>query len=263
MKRTVKLFLFVFAVLSVFMDPVCVAAVKPSGNIVERRVSLGDFDKIETMRVKVEYTLGTPGEAMLKAPDNVIDRIAVEVKDGTLDVYVKEGSNITGDLNAVLTVSSSRLRGVEAYLAGSVNVKSSLALDGEMKVEAATSGAVTLGNITCEGLVVESYTASMVTIADVNSKDDVKIEAFSSGMVNIKSLIAEDLKIESFTAGNVKIESGSLDEVELEAYTNGKINLGANFRKGEAEAFTGGIIRTNTVNLSKIDTATGGKIKNR
>lgn len=263
MKRTVTLILFVITVFSVFMAPGCYAAIKPNDNIVERRVSLGDFDKIETMRVKVEYTIGTPGEAVLKAPDNVIDRIAVEVKDGTLDVYIKKGPNINGALNAVLTVSSSSLRGVEAYLAGSVNVKSPLVLHREMKVEAATSGSVTLGNITCDGLDVESYTASTVTIADVKSTDDVKIEAFTSGHVNISSLVAEDLKVESFTGGKVNIGGGSLVEVDLEAYTNGKINLGAGFRKGEAEAFTGGVIRTDTANLSKIETATGGKIQNR
>ena len=243
MKRTTLLILSILAVATMMLAQSCKFKVKPSDNMQTRTIILGDFYRIETARVVVEYSEGTPGEATLTAPDNVIDDIIVTVKDGKLVVRPREVNRYESDINATLIVSSTGLTKIEADLAGRVVAKTPLCIASDFKAEANTAGSIRLDSLKCAKADIEANTAGTIRISTLLADTKVDLEANTAGNIKIDTINTDRLDAEANTAGNIRVSAGNVNFADLEANTAGNIKVDATGADRKAESTTGGNIR--------------------
>ena len=271
MKKLV-IFLFVFAAAVVAawtMITVCkngsfnLRSIVPSEQMESREISIGDFDEIETSRVHIEYTVGTPGKAILTAPVNVIDDITVKNYEGELEVYADNNTNYKGPLNATLTVSSSRIKDIDASLSAKVNVNSAVISDDKIDLFASTSARINIDSVVCNEAEFIAKTSGGITIISLKCSDKAFLKASTSGKLQVSDLTADKIEAESSTSANIKVDSGKTTKIDLDATTSSKIEMLADYEGGKADASTSGQIALATDRLTERATSTHGRIKVR
>lgn len=243
MKRTTLLIVSILSVASMMLAQSCNFKVKPSDNMQTRTIILGDFQRIETARVAVEYSVGTPGEATLTAPDNVIDDIVVTVKDGKLEVSPRDKSRYENDIKATLTVSSTGVDKLEADLAGRIIVKTPLTAASGFKAEANTAGVINIDTLHCDKADFEANTAGNIKVGSLLAKTKADLDANTAGHIKIDSIQVDRLDAEANTAGNIRVKAGNVNFADLEANTAGNIKVDATCASRKAESNTGGNVR--------------------
>lgn len=237
---------------------------KSSGQEI-RTFNIGDFSEMDISMCNVVYTIGTPGEAVLTAPANLIDKYEVVVKNGKLVVSFNNKENdkeIQVNINnqVVLHVSSNSLEEIEAYNLSNVTILSPIVLHDEFKVEAATTATIELGTVVCEEFSAEVSTASNLTIARLDCKE-ADIEVNTSSKAKIQSSHISLTKVEANTCGSISFDEGNVGKVKFSANTIGKLQCKAYVESGKLEADTGGKIECSLQNVD-VECDTGGKVKN-
>lgn len=217
-----------------------------SSAMTTRQLNLADFNEIETERINVVYTIGTPGTATLTAPDNIIDLLEVKVRDHKLiaRVNLRENNRLNGinnaRLNATLTVSSSAVKEVEAYLSAKVTVKSDINITSDFDAETSTSGSIEFKSVKCNSFDAECSTSGSIVLPSLTcNKTD--LETSTSGLIDIKTLICSKSELEASTSSNIKINNITADYAEATASTSGNITVkGGKVINSELEASTSG-----------------------
>lgn len=234
-----------------------------SRNIETRTLTLGDFDEIETSRVDVVYTIGTPGTATLTAPENIIDEIEIYVKNGELHVGLdKDVCRNVGNLNAKLTVSSTSLSEIYAKVSAKVQVNSDIVTADDFDAVATTSATIDLKNVTCKDFKGRTTTSADIRVDTVMCKD-FDCELSTSGSFSVSKAVAEKSEIETTTSATAEVGSGSLGIVKLDSTTGARIKVLAEISGGKAKATTGASIKCDRSNLTEVKTSTGGQIRQR
>lgn len=239
----------------------CGGIVRPSENIVSRTLTLGDFDKIDTRIVKVRYSVGAPGDATLSAPDNVIDNVVVEVRDGELFATLKNNVGYSGEMEITLVVQSSALREVECAAAGSVTVLTDLTVSGEFSADISSAGLLKVGTLHCNKADMEVSSAANITIDSLKVADKADLEASSAASISVGSISGLRLDADASSAASITVAGGRVNKVDLSSSSGAQVKVGAAFGTGKAEASSGGSVRTNTRNLSDIDSSSGGSVR--
>lgn len=218
--------------------------VELTGADVTRSMNVGEITEIETSQIDVVYTPGAnPGTITITAPETAMDYINVRVDDGELKCSLRQGVNLVrNDRRIVVAVAAPAVKSFEANLSAKIEINGHLNV-GKLDIETSTSGSVTAGEITVQ------------TEAD--------IETSTSGSVSIATLNCNELKLESSTSGAITV-GGAAQRADYEASTSGNIdanNLCA--LSGKLEANTSGHIKSYVVNVTHLETATGGTVTNR
>lgn len=233
----------------------------PSKNIVSRELALGDFDEIDASRVDIEYTIGTPGKAILSAPDNVIDAINVDIRNGELKVSVDDRKNYNGKLNATLKVSSSSIKDIEAALSAHVDVKSPVITVEKLDLNASTSAEITIDSVVCEEADFVTKTSSEITVASLTCSDKAFLKASTSANLSVGKLCANKTEAESSTSASIRVNSGKTTKIDLDASTSSDIEMFADYDFGKADASTSGNINLSYDKLTERATSTRGRIR--
>jgi len=213
----------------------------PSGKTIMRTYNLGNFRELEVSQINVELKQSPAGQAVLKAPADILDRIVIEKDDDEVKIYVK-GNNNKSNINATLTLSSDAVKDIEANCAATVNISGELRSADEIDLSANTAATINAATVSCRDADVESSTAATV---------------------NIKRMVCSGkLDAEASTAGTVNIKEGTAAYASLEASTAGTVNVKADLGGGKAEASTGGNITAPTSKLA-IKTSAGGSVSSK
>lgn len=180
----------------------------PSKNYVTKKVHTGSFKGISTSTsIDVLYTQ-TAGsrDVEVYAPDNLMEYIKVEVKEGVLNVRFKSkdknGLNIRGTHNINVSVSAPAVSELRTSSSGDIILQNGLKTDGDVRMYASSSGDIKGGEVVCTSL---SLTAS------------------SSGDVKISKVTAESVNAQSSSSGDI-ILSGITDTAHLSASSSGDVS---------------------------------------
>lgn len=238
--------------------------ISPSSNMITRTVNISNFDEIDASRVKVVYTPGRADRrATITAPDNVMQYVEVTCSDGTLDCSIAENVQIQGGGSSCVTIAVTA-PGVEEFnacLSAVIEIMGDLNVD-EFSAEASTSGSITARAITArEDVELDANTSGNVKVGQISARK-LSVDASTSGSVRVSSADVQRLNAEASTSGSLKVEGGSADYVDCEASTSGSVNIaGVRGSRGKLEATTSGSIRAN-VPGARTETSTGGSIRN-
>lgn len=187
----------VFCVASTFCDK----ALKGSGHVVTRTVTLTAFDEVEASRaVNVILIEGTSQQAEIKADDNIIDYVVVRVEEGELKIGIDPSIQSISNVNVTVTVPT----------------------DGKIKQLEANSAARIASHVVLQSNDLELNTSSAAAI-DVKA-NVTKCDAEATSASEIKADIeASECKIETSSAAKIFL-SGSADRCELEASSAATFN---------------------------------------
>lgn len=227
-----------------------------------RTFKIGDFRKMEISMCNVEYTIGTPGDAVLTAPANLIDKYEVVVKNGKLIVRFKdlsESHRINYTDAVKLRVSSKSLEEIEASTSSKVSVLSPIVVNGELEIEVSTTASVNFDTVVCGEISAEVSTASYLTINRLDSKK-ADLNSDTASNIKIQTAHISYTKLEADTSGSIDIAEGNVGKIDFASNTAGSIRCKAAVEGGKVEANTGGSIRCPIQNVNK-DCDRGGSIK--
>ena len=186
-----------------------IITIKSDKDNIEHKLDVrGSFDAIESKGVTdVKYVDG-PLSVVLSAPEEIIDEISVEVKDGSLVVGMKHEGPLNGRFHSCLTVSAPGVTKFYSYGTG----------DFEM------------ANLTGKDIVFETYGTGDFEAVSVKCAD-FKLISAGTGDADIRTLSADfadmstsgtgDFEIGTIQAGRLKITAGGTGDVEIKS---GRVN---------------------------------------
>lgn len=199
----------------------CTRVVAASRNYVTRQVETGSFNGISTSNsVDVVYTQSTGSPRVeIYAPDNEIDRITVETRDGILRVGIKGDNNhkVWGSAKREVRVSAPAVNSLEASSSGDIILKNSLTSNGNITISVSSSGDVIGDNISCTGNIDLSASSSGDIKAGNMKCRNLTASASSSGDVKIGTLSCDNFTAYAGSSGDVVVRMLTAQNVKANA----------------------------------------------
>ncbi len=124
-----------------------------SGRLVTEEVRVGAFDKISARHNAAVYVVeGTPGTVSLKADDNIMEYVEVEVEKGTLKIGFRDGFRSFNNVTLEVTIpSDGKLSGLSVSGASKIAAVPVLTADAvELKVSGASKLAANVKCAACD-----------------------------------------------------------------------------------------------------------------
>ncbi|MEL6537039.1 MAG: head GIN domain-containing protein [Bacteroidota bacterium] len=167
-----------------------------SGNILEETRDVGDFSEVRAESfLDVYLSQGSSQSVMVKADDNIIDKITVEVKGSTLVIGYEKGSWNMNNITAKVYVTATTLNGVKSTGSSDIIIESDIEA-GDFELESSGSS----------DIVAKSHTLRVA---------DLKVSSSGSSDIVVKDLVAED--ISATTSGSSDIElAGEGDSLDVD-----------------------------------------------
>jgi len=185
--------------------------VRGSGQVVERDLDVGGFDRIEVASaLDVTVVAADEAGATVRGDDNVVDRVEADVRRDTLRLSLEDEVSLTGAELAIevrvpelvgLRVSGASSVTLEPAVPAeelSVELSGAASLDGQVSVDALTATLAGASDLTLEGgadrATVEADGASELDLADLTVGElEVSLSGASSGEVTVTDTLAVEL----------------------------------------------------------------------
>lgn len=156
-------------------DELDMEEIEASNTFVTRTYELDVFDRIEcSFPCEIIYTQG-PQSVKLSVPDNIVNKIAVEVEDGLLKVYATSNLRRVNDVK--LFVSAMSLKAFTANGAVDFETKGEFVAE-NFKIVANGASEIDIERITAGTLTIDVNGAAD---ADINNIDCVKLDVYIKG----------------------------------------------------------------------------------
>lgn len=156
-------------------DELDLEVVEASNTYVTKTYELDVFDRIEcSFPCEIIYTQG-PQSVKLSVPDNIVNKIAVEVEDGLLKVYATSNLRRVNDVK--LFVSAMSLKAFTANGAVDFETKGEFVAE-NFKIVANGASEIDIERITAGTLTIDVNGAAD---ADINNIDCVKLDVYIKG----------------------------------------------------------------------------------
>ncbi len=242
----------------------CAKIVKVNRNYVTRTVELPAFTGITAGNtVDVVYSQTTGAQSIeIYAPDDEIDRITVEVRDGMLHVGMKDLNRriIGGPVKREVRVSAPAVNYLEATSSSDIKLNSGLRAEGDVTISANSSGDVIGNNVTCTGnMTLSSSSSGDVKLRDVRC-NTLLAKANSSGDVKINALSCTDLSAYASSSGDVVVGMLDAQNVVADASSSGDVKLSGSCVNANLRASSSGDVKAaglTVVNLTKNESSSG------
>jgi hypothetical protein len=200
-----QLFLFVLFGTMIFTSCIDVFNEKVNGNgnvtTVHRNVSNTEIIKSHGS-FDVNIMQGeTPGLS-IEADENLIPYIITENAEGGVVIHTKEGYNLSSDNKIKITVTTNKLREVEAAGSGNITGTGKFTGSDYLNIGIAGSGDVTLEANTPR---IDSHIGGSGNITLSGETKNSKIEIAGDGNYRAENLLSEDVEIHIAGSGNAKV----------------------------------------------------------
>lgn len=250
--------------------------IRGNGHIVARTQSIPAFEAIDASRgIKVTVTEAKAGIVRIEADDNLIDKVIVEVKNGTLRIGIDPSVKNLSDHHVAVTVPyHTKIGALEASSAASIRcdrplkaAKTSLSASSASKIETdvestnckidASSAAKIIAAVTAEECEIETSSAAkaVATLATRKCSFDAssasKIEAKGTAgqceadLDSAAKLSADEFEVQDY---DIEISSGAAADIRC----TGTLR---------AEASSGGSVRYSGDCSTRIEKSSGGSIR--
>lgn len=178
--------------------------IKGNGKVVSKERTLSSFDKINSGG-SVDITIDQNGKesVTVETDENLQDAIITEVKDGALNIHVKEKINVNAT-KLVVHVSCSQLKAINSGGSGDVKTLSKISAD-DFSISHVGSGDFDLT------LAVKKLKISTAGSGDYvlkGSADEFNLSSAGSGNIVAKELACTTAKISSAGSGDVVLKKG-------------------------------------------------------
>ncbi len=183
---------------------------KGNGNITKETRVVSDFDKI-AIAGSIDLTIDQNGkeELAVETDQNLQNLIITEVKDGTLNIHVKNGVSVSYNKINV-HVSCKQLKMISSGGSGNVNSVSKIN-SGDFSISSGGSGNYKL-ELNVDDLKISSGGSGNFTLK--GNAEEVNYTGAGSGNVNAKELnISETCNISIAGSGDVKLKKGTKAKV--------------------------------------------------
>jgi len=210
-----------------------------SGNVVDSDLPISGIESVSlATQGKMTIEFGPREQLIIRADDNLIDYIDVEVKNGDLRIKKEEGYNLKpkSKIEYFLTVPS--LNEVRLLSSGDI-IMPDLAVDA-FKAELLSSGDLTIGDLNTRSFELRILSSGDVEMGDLKADEfqahllssgdfdvqriDVPMVEFkllSSGDVMIRHLDAENMDAVLASSGDLKIDNGNVDSQQIVLQSSG------------------------------------------
>ena len=206
-------------------------AIVPSENYLTQQVKVEAFDGIKTSTaIDVVYTQADRTAVEIYAPDNLMEYVKVETRDGLLNVYFESDEDgkslhIRGDHKTTVRVSAPAVHTLQASSAGDIVLANGLKTDGCVLIESSSSGEIEGADISCEDLKIQASSAGDIELKRVECSF-LQAEASSSGDVSVSG-VARSAKFEASSAGDIDADELKAEEVIAKASSAGDVSCHA------------------------------------
>ena len=195
-------------------DELDLEVVEASNTYITKTYELDVFDRIEcSFPCEIIYTQG-PQNVKLSVPDNIVNKIAVEVEDGLLKVYATSKLRRVNDVK--LFVSAMSLKAFTANGAVDFETKGEFVAE-NFKIVANGASEIDIERITAGTLTIDINGAAD---ADINNIDCVKLDVYIKGAGECDlSGRAKDAYVS--VAGAAKVDVSDLGAETFESSVSG------------------------------------------
>ena len=206
-------------------------AIVPSENYLTKQVNVAAFDGIRTSTaIDVVYTQADRTAVEIYAPDNLMEYVKVESRDGLLNVYFESDEagkslNIRGNHKTKVRVSAPAVHTLQASSSGDIVLANGLKTDGCVRIESSSSGDIEGADISCEELKIQASSAGDIELERVECSS-LHAEASSSGDVSVSG-VARSAKFEASSAGDIDADELKAEEVTAKASSAGDVSCHA------------------------------------
>ncbi len=216
--------------------------------------------------VDVVYTQSTGSPRVeIYAPDNEIDRITVETRNGILRVGIKGDNNhkVWGSAKREVRVSAPAVNSLEASSSGDIILKNGMTSNGNITISVSSSGDVIGDNISCTGNIDLSASSSGDIKAGNMKCRNLTAAASSSGNVKIGTLSCDNFTAHAGSSGDVVVRMLTAQNVKAHANSSGDVKLSGTCVNAELNASSSGDINASGLkakNISKSESSSGSVV---
>jgi hypothetical protein len=178
--------------------------IKGNGKVISKDRTLSSFDKIN-LAGSVDITIDQNGKesVTVETDENIQDVVITEIKDGTLNIHLKEHVDVNST-KLIVHVNCSHLKAISSGGSGDVKTLSKLTGD-EFKISHGGSGNYDL-DISVKKLKISTAGSGDYVIK--GNADDFDLSSAGSGDVNAKEMSCTSAKISSAGSGDVILKKG-------------------------------------------------------
>ena len=178
--------------------------IKGNGKVVSKERALTSFDKIN-LAGSIDIIIDQNGKeaVTVETDENIQDYIITEVKDGTLNIHLKEHYDVNAT-KLTVRVNCSKLKSINSGGSGDVKTLSAISGD-DFSISHGGSGDFDL-NFAVKKLKI-SHAGSGDYILKGNA-EEFNLSSAGSGDVNAKELACTTAKISSAGSGDVVLKKG-------------------------------------------------------
>lgn len=202
-----------------------------AGPDISRTFQVASFDKIEVAGpFDVHVTTGAQPGVSVRGPDKIVERMVVEVQDGTLKIHPEKRKGMFGNWNwgsykgtAQVAVNVPMLRAAEIAGTGDMNINR-IATD-SFRGAIAGSGNLNLAQVQVKELGLEI--AGSGNVSGAGQAQQVRYEVAGSGNIRAGGIASEDARVEIAGSGNVDANARSTAKVEIAGVGNVRVTGGA------------------------------------
>lgn len=200
-----------------------IITVRSKSDNVERKIDVsGQFTAIESNdRTDVSYVDGPIG-ITLSAPEELIDRVDVKVKNGVLVISNKTHYTVNGNYNTHLTVSAPGVKRFYSNGTGDFDIQK--VSGGDIIFETKGTGDFKAKELDCSSLTVTGNGTGDVEIESVSAAE-VRLSLYGTGDIEIDRIKAGKLAAKTNGTGDIQIGDGNVDYAELTNFSTGDINM--------------------------------------
>lgn len=213
----------------------------PSSPIVSRTVNPGSFSEIFSAQgLKVVYQTGSESSVVIKAPQDLQDKIKVENRQGDLNVKLSQ-QVAKGIDRVVVTVTSPMVSGFHASSASTLSLPDGYDLEKGTLILDVSSGAMIIGRqAVAPEIEITASSGGSLTLS--SESEEIEVSASSGAAINVSGKSAK---------GEINASSGATVSAQ-------KLEIAS----GSASASSGALIVCDIIRPESITSSSGGSINN-
>ncbi|WP_294210226.1 DUF2807 domain-containing protein [uncultured Chryseobacterium sp.] len=214
---------------------------KENGSLQEREFR-GEFDEIEVSQaIEADIIKADAERVVVSAPQDLIDEVLVENKNGKLHIHYKSGVRVTNN-RVTAKIYTKDFEKLTANSAAEIRIKDSFTQE-KTKIDLSSSGSVSgnleankfdisagssssfSGKIWAVDLDIDASSGSSIDISGKSKRAELSSSSGSS--ISARDIVADRVKAEASSGGSIDISAVS--ELDAEASSGGSVNV---YKKG-------------------------------
>jgi hypothetical protein len=199
--------------------------VRGSGNVIQEKRDVGNFDKVATTSSGDVVITQTGEESLIvETDDNIMQYVETEVRGKTLYLGIKPGAANPSPTRLRFTVTADELAGLETSSSGDID-SGSIETD-YLDVKVSSSGDISIDSLDAWALAVKISSSGSVEVSGEVSEQDVTIS--SSGEYRAGDLRSETTEMTISSSGDATV--WVTESLDVRLSSSGSVNYYGNPR---------------------------------